>query len=130
MQLRPERIGKKVGSEDWLSDMSLSRQPGAVTVLLCATRAGKTSLMRIMAGLDAPSTGKVLVDGRDVTGQSVRRRDVAMVYQQFITYPSLTVGRNIASPMKLRGEKNIDQRVRALADKLHIGMFLDRLPAE
>src|SRR5690606_11492682 len=55
---------------------------------------------------------------------------VAMVYQQFINYPSLTVGRNIASPMKLRGEKNIDQRVRALADKLHIGMFLDRLPAE
>lgn len=130
MQLRLESIGKKVGSEDWLYTMSLSPQPGAVTVLLGATRAGKTSLMRIMAGLDAPSSGKVLVDGRDVTGQSVRQRNVAMVYQQFINYPSLTVAQNIASPMKLRGENDIDQHVRSLADKLHIGMFLDRLPAE
>lgn len=130
MQLRLESIGKKVGSEDWLYDMSLSPQPGAVTILLGATRAGKTSLMRIMAGLDTPSTGKVLVDEHDVTGQSVRRRNVAMVYQQFINYPSLTVAQNIASPMKLRGDKNVDEHVRALADKLHIGMFLDRLPAE
>src|SRR3546814_1102939 len=82
MQLRLESIGKKVGGENWLYDISLSPQAGAVTVLLGATQAGKTSLMRIMAGLDTPNVGKVLVDGNDVTGQSVRQRNIAMVYQQ------------------------------------------------
>lgn len=130
MQLALESISKKAGSEQWLYDLSLRPQPGAVTVLLGATQSGKTSLMRIMAGLDAPSSGQVLVDGDDVTGMSVRKRNVAMVYQQFINYPSLTVAQNIGSPLKLRGEKNIKEQVRQIADKLHIGMFLDRLPAE
>lgn len=130
MQLTLESISKKVGSETWLHDMSLSPQPGAVTVLLGATQSGKTSLMRVMAGLDAPTAGRVMVDGQDVTGQPVRRRNVAMVYQQFINYPSLTVRQNIASPLRLRGEKQIREQVQSLADKLHIGMFLDRLPAE
>ena len=130
MQLALDGISKKVGPEQWLYDMSLAPRPGEVTVLLGATQAGKTSLMRIMAGLDVPSKGRVLVDGQDVTGMSVRERNVAMVYQQFINYPSLSVADNIASPLKLRGEKNIAQTVRALAERLHIEMFLDRLPAE
>ena len=129
MQLTLEGIGKKVGAETWLHDMSLALQPRAVTVLLGATQAGKTSLMRIMAGLDVPSAGRVLVDGRDVTGMPVRERNVAMVYQQFINYPSMTVADNIGSPLKLRGEKNVAERVRSLAARLHIEPFLDRLPA-
>ena len=130
MQLTLDRVSKKVGAQTWLYEQGIAPRSGAVTVLLGATQAGKTSLMRIMAGLDAPSTGKVLVDGKDVTGTPVRERNVAMVYQQFINYPSLTVADNIGSPLKLRGEKDIGTKVRALADKLHIGMFLDRLPAE
>jgi len=130
MQLSLEGVNKRVGPQTWLHDMSIAPRSGAVTVLLGATQAGKTSLMRIMAGLDVPTTGRVLVDGRDVVGVPVRERNVAMVYQQFINYPSLKVRDNIASPLKLRGEKNVDQRVRELAEKLHIEMFLDRLPAE
>ena len=130
MELVLERISKKVGSQQWLREMNLSLQSGAVTVLLGATQAGKTSLMRIMAGLDVPSTGRVLVDGKDVTGMPVRERNVAMVYQQFINYPSLTVAQNIASPLKLQGHKNIAARVKELAERLHIEMFLERLPAE
>ena len=130
MQLTLESISKKVGPQTWLYDMSLAPLSGAVTVLLGATQSGKTSLMRIMAGLDVPSSGEVKVDGKSVVGVSVRDRNVAMVYQQFINYPSMKVRDNIASPLKLRGEKNIDQRVRELAEKLHIEMFLDRLPAE
>jgi glycerol transport system ATP-binding protein len=110
--------------------MDFALQPRAVTVLLGATQAGKTSLMRIMAGLDKPTEGRVRVDGVDVTGQPVRERNVAMVYQQFINYPSMTVYDNIASPLKLRGEKNVAARVDALAKKLHIEPFLKRLPAE
>lgn len=130
MQLTLEGIGKKVGAQSWLYDISMAPRSAAVTVLLGATQAGKTSLMRIMAGLDVPSGGRVLVDERNVVGVPVRERNVAMVYQQFINYPSLRVRDNIASPLKLRGEQNIEQRVRELAEKLHIEMFLDRYPSE
>lgn len=130
MQLALEGISKKVGPETWLKGMDIAPRSGAVTVLLGATQAGKTSLMRIMAGLDVPTAGRVVVDGKNVTGVPVRERDVAMVYQQFINYPSLNVRDNIASPLKLRGGKNIEQRVQELAEKLHIDMFLDRYPAE
>ncbi|MCX7240310.1 MAG: ABC transporter ATP-binding protein [Burkholderiales bacterium] len=130
MQMVLEGVSKKVGAQTWLYPMTLALQSGAVTVLLGATQAGKTSLMRVMAGLDAPSTGRVMVGDEDVTGVPVRKRDVAMVYQQFINYPSMTVARNIASPLLLRKESNIDQRVQEIAARLHIDMFLDRLPAE
>ena len=130
MQLKLERIEQRVGADAWLYPLDLTLVPRAVTVLLGATQAGKTTLMRVMAGLDAPSKGRVLADGVDVTGQPVRQRNVAMVYQQFINYPSLTVADNIASPLKLRKEKNIAARVAELAAKLHIEPFLKRLPAE
>ncbi len=130
MQLLLDNISKKVGPDTWLYEMSLAPRPGEVTVLLGATQAGKTSLMRVMAGLDVPSAGRVLVDGADVTGMPVRERNVAMVYQQFINYPSLRVADNIASPLKLRGEKDVARRVREIAGRLHIDMFLDRYPSE
>jgi glycerol transport system ATP-binding protein len=130
MELTLTDITQRVGPAVHLHPLRLSLVPGAVTVLLGATQAGKTSLMRIMAGLDKPSGGQVLVDGIDVTGHGVRRRNVAMVYQQFINYPSMTVSDNIASPLKLRGEKDIRTKVQSLAERLHIEPYLDRLPAE
>jgi glycerol transport system ATP-binding protein len=130
MELRLERIGQRVGAATHLYPIDLTLAPRAVTVLLGATQAGKTTLMRVMAGLDVPTAGRVFADGRDVTGMPVRQRNVAMVYQQFINYPSMTVADNIASPLKLRGESGIDARVNALAAKLHIEPFLKRLPAE
>ncbi|NRT54756.1 ABC transporter ATP-binding protein [Sphaerotilus uruguayifluvii] len=132
MELRLEGIGRTVGAETWLHPMDLDLRAGTVTVLLGATQAGKTSLMRIMAGLDRPDRGHVRVDGQDVTGLPVRERNVAMVYQQFINYPSMTVRDNIASPLKLHRvpKATIDRRVQELAERLHIDVFLDRLPAE
>jgi ABC-type sugar transport systems, ATPase components len=130
MQLALKAISKQVGDDVWLHEMDLTLKPAEMTVLLGATQAGKTSLMRIMAGLDAPSSGRVLVDDQDVTGWSVRKRNVAMVYQQFINYPSMTVRENIASPMKLRRESGVDARVEALAERLGIAHFLQRLPGE
>ncbi len=132
MQLSLEGVAQQVGSQAYLYPMSLAPVPGAVTILLGATQAGKTSLMRIMAGLDRPTAGRVRVDGVDVTGVPVRDRNVSMVYQQFINYPSLTVFDNIASPLRLRRDSRDDiaTRVRALADRLHIGQFLERYPSE
>jgi len=130
MELMLSRIEQSVAAQTHLYPLDLALVPQAVTVLLGATQAGKTTLMRVMAGLDVPSAGRVLADGRDVTGMPVRQRNVAMVYQQFINYPSMTVADNIASPLKLRGERGIAARVQALAAKLHIEPFLQRLPAE
>ena len=131
MSLKLEAVTKRVGPEIHLQDIDLDIAPGSLTVLLGPTLAGKTSLMRLMAGLDRPTAGRILVDGADVTGQSVKRRDVAMVYQQFINYPSFTVYENIASPLRRAGlgRDEIDRRVRSVAELLHIEGLLDRLPA-
>jgi len=130
MELRLEQVEQRQGASVHLFPLDLTLVPRAVTVLLGATQAGKTSLMRVMAGLDAPSRGRVIADGVDVTGRPVRERNVAMVYQQFINYPSMTVAQNIASPLRLRNEAGVEARVHELAAKLHIEPFLDRLPAE
>jgi glycerol transport system ATP-binding protein len=132
MQLTLERVSKVVASETHLHPLDLTLQPGAVNVVLGATLAGKTTLLRLMAGLDRPSGGRVLVDGKDVTGVSVRRRDLAMVYQQFINYPSLTVFENIASPLRIarRPEREIRERVGRIAETLRLAPLLGRRPAE
>jgi len=132
MSLTLDHITKTVGAETHLYDLSLELAPGSLNVLLGPTLAGKTSLMRLMAGLDRPAKGRVSVDGQDVTGLSVRKRSVAMVYQQFINYPSFTVYDNIASPLRRAGvaREEIDRRVRETAALLHIEALLDRLPAE
>ncbi len=130
MQLNLDRTGLRAGSQTHLYPMSLAPAPGAMTVLLGATLAGKTTLMRIMAGLDRPTEGRVLADGVDVTGVPVRQRNVAMVYQQFINYPSMTVFDNIASPLKLRGESGIAEKVMAMAARLHIDHLVKRHPSE
>lgn len=133
MELSLHGISHRVGAQPFLYPLDLRPVPGAVTVLLGATQAGKTTLMRLMAGLDRPTEGRIEVDGTDVTGWPVRQRDVAMVYQQFINYPSMTVRDNIASPLKLRGKLDragVRDRVEQLARKLHIEMHLDKLPAQ
>jgi glycerol transport system ATP-binding protein len=132
MSLRLERIVRLAHGERHLDEVSVELQPGSLNVLLGPTLAGKTSLMRIMAGLDRPTEGRVVIDGLDVTRQPLQKRSVAMVYQQFINYPSFTVYENIASPLRRQGKARaeIDRKVREAAALLHIEPFLDRLPAE
>jgi glycerol transport system ATP-binding protein len=133
MTLKLEAVEKVAGIERHIYPLDLELETGSLTVLLGPIRAGKTSLMRLMAGLDRPSAGRILEDGRDVTGIDVRKRDVAMVYQQFINYPTFTVYENIASPMKVAGKLDRaarDAKVKAIAGKLGLTNLLGRLPAE
>ncbi len=128
-----DRITRVVDGELHLADINLKFEPGSFNILLGRTRSGKTSLLRLMAGLDKPTSGTLRADGIDVTRVDVRHRDVAMVYQQFVNYPSLTVYENIASPLRLSrklGPRDIDRRVRDTAAALRLEPFLDRLPAE
>jgi glycerol transport system ATP-binding protein len=132
MGLKLENVNKTVDGETHLRQIDLVFETGSRNVLLGRTLSGKTTLLRIMAGLDRPTSGKIIFDGQDVTGVSVRKRSIAMVYQQFINYPSLTVYDNIASPLKIGGlpKKEIDRRVRETAETLHLESMLDRMPAE
>ena len=132
MGLVLDKVSRHVGGHVHLENVSLSLERGSLNVLLGPTLSGKTSLMRLMAGLDVPSAGRVLVDGVDVTGRHVRERSVAMVYQQFINYPSLTVYENIASPLRVarRPKDEIDRKVREAARLLKLEPYLERAPQQ
>ena len=125
-----EDVTRVVGALPYISDISLTLEPGTLSVLFGPTLSGKTSLMRLLAGLDPPTTGRVGVNGKNVTGVDVRKRSVAMVYQQFVNYPSFTVFENIASPLRVQGRPNeeVERRVGEVASLLRLEPYLDRTP--
>jgi len=122
----------RVGAETHIYKTSLKLEPGGFNILLGTTLSGKTTLMRLMAGLEKPATGEVWANGKNVTGVTVQKRSVAMVYQAFINYPSFTVYDNIASPLKVAGlnKEQIDEQVQKFADLLQLTPMLNRLPKE
>ena len=132
MALILDLVSKGVEGRVHIHPTSLTLEKGTMNVLLGPTLSGKTTLMRLMAGLDVPATGRVLWDGKDVTGMRVQDRKVAMVYQQFINYPSMTVYDNIASPLKLMGKSASEIRtaVEKTAAMLKLTPMLGRKPLE
>ena len=132
MTLVLDGVSRVVGGQTWIHPTDLTLEKGTMNVLLGPTMAGKTTLMRVMAGLDGLSGGRILWDGDDVTGVRVQDRRIAMVYQQFINYPSMTVYENIASPLRLMGRSasEIDAAVRKAADLMRMAELLDRKPLE
>src|SRR4030081_1772467 len=132
MTVMLENVTRTVDGIPTIRDVSLTLESGTLNVLLGPTLSGKTSIMRLLAGLDKPTRGKVLVNGKDVTGVDVRKRSVAMVYQQFINYPSFTVYENIASPLRVQGKPRaeIEKRVAEAARLLKLEPYLNRTPLQ
>jgi glycerol transport system ATP-binding protein len=132
MTLTLDRISLQAAAGTVIDNVSLTLDRGAMNVLLGPTLAGKTTLLRLMAGLDQPTSGRLLLDGEDVTGRHVRKRSVAMVYQQFVNYPSMTVFENIASPLRVARlpKAEVTSRVIQAADLLRLTPLLQRLPAQ
>src|SRR6201991_1356260 len=132
MSVTLDKVSRAVDGVATIRDVSLTLERGTLSVLLGPTLSGKTSIMRLLAGLDKPTAGRVLVDGKDVTGIDVRQRSVAMVYQQFINYPSLTVFENIASPLRVQGrpKEEIEKRVQESSKLLKLEPFLNRTPLQ
>ena len=132
MALELRNVSRSVAGKVHIHPTDLRLEQGTMNVLLGPTLAGKTTLMRLMAGLDRPSTGRILWQGQDVTGLRVQDRGVAMVYQQFINYPGMTVYENIASPLRLMGKAaaEIDRAVRQTAEMLRLAPMLQRKPLE
>ena len=132
MSLELHGVTKRVGAEVHIHPTDLTFEPGSFNILLGTTLAGKTTLMQLMAGLERPTEGRVLFDGVDVTGVAVQKRNVSMVYQQFINYPNLTVFENIASPLRVARveEAEIRRRVGEMAELLRLDAMLKRFPGE
>jgi glycerol transport system ATP-binding protein len=130
--LELRNVARTAAGEVCVSETSLQFAKGSVNVLLGPTGSGKTSLLRLMAGLDRPTRGAIWFDGADVTRVPVRQRNVAMVYQQFVNYPTMSVFENIASPLRVAGvaASEIDSRVREAAERLKLMPYLQRRPAE
>ncbi len=132
MGIELRNVSLRVAAQTYIYETSLSLESGGFNILLGTTLSGKTSLMRLMAGLEKPTSGELWSNGLNVTGVPVQKRSVAMVYQAFINYPSFSVFDNIASPLKVAGLPNaeIADKVHAFADMLKLTPMLERLPSE
>jgi glycerol transport system ATP-binding protein len=132
LMLELKGVGRQVNGEMHLSDISLALPRGSFNILLGPTLAGKTSLLRTMAGLDPSTSGAISLDGVDITRAPLRKRSVAMVYQQFINYPALSVRENIAMPLRAKKAlaAEIEQKVSRAAELLRLGPYLQRKPHE
>ncbi len=113
-------------------DFTLDIDSGELMVLVGPSGSGKSSVLRLIAGLDAPTTGRITIGGRDVTDLPPQQRDIAMVFQSYALYPHKTVRGNLAFGLRVRGmdAAAIDTRVRETASLLGIGELLDRKPAQ
>ncbi len=115
MSIRAENICKSYGGKTVLENLNLELESGCFCTLLGPGGVGKTTLLRILAGIEKPDHGNVFYDGVDVTRVPVQKRPVAFVYQQFVNYPSLTLYDNIASPLQVSklklSESEIDRKV-------------------
>ena len=132
MAIELKGVVKQVGKETHIYETNLQLQEGGFNVLLGTTLSGKTTLLRLMAGLEPPTRGEIWFNGENVTGIAVQKRSVSMVYQQFINYPNFTVFDNIASPLKVAriAPLEVKRRVEEIAGLLKLSDYLDRVPAE
>ena len=125
-------VTKRVGTVTHIKPTSLSLKPGHFNVLLGATGSGKTSLIKLMAGLDPMASGRITFDGEDVTRLNTQKRRISLVHQFFVNYPHMSVFENIASPLRVAGvpKAEIEARVEEAADLLQLKPMLQRRPSE
>jgi len=130
--LELRNVVKRVGAQTHIHETSVELAEEGFNVLLGTTLAGKTTLMQLMAGLERPTSGEIWFNGKNATGVPVQKRNVSMVYQQFINYPNFTVFENIASPLRVARMKrsDIQSRVHHMAEVLRLTSMLRRYPGE
>ncbi|MFN3846113.1 MAG: ABC transporter ATP-binding protein, partial [Paracoccaceae bacterium] len=113
-------------------DLSLETREGEFIALLGPSGCGKSTTLRLIAGLEAPTSGRILLDGRDVTSMPSAQRGIAMVFQSYALFPHLTVGQNITFGLSVRGEsrKSQAEKLARVAPQLGLEALLDRKPSQ
>ena len=132
LPVRLEGISKSFGAVPVLKDLSLGVEPGEFLVLLGESGCGKTTALRIVAGLEVASEGRVFIGQRDVTDVLPKSRNVAMVFQSYALYPHKTVAENIGYPLTVQGlaRERREERVRDVAAQVRLEQLLDRYPRQ
>ena len=127
-----DHLTKRYGSTTVVDDFNLEVQDGELLVLVGGSGSGKTTILRMLAGLEEVTEGRILIDTRDVTNLPPRERDVAMVFQDYGLYPHMTVRENLSLGLRLRKveRKEIDRRVAWAADMLRLEPLLNRKPKQ
>jgi sulfate/thiosulfate transport system ATP-binding protein len=125
-------VSKRFGDFLALEGIDLSVRSGALTALLGPSGGGKSTLLRIIAGLERADTGTVVIDGRDATTLAPRHREVGFVFQHYAAFTHLSVFRNVAFGLEIRKRPRdeIRERVHQLLELVHLEQFADRLPAQ
>ena len=129
-EIRLEKIARHWGAARALDGISFDVEAGSFVVLLGPSGCGKSTTLRIIAGLDAPTSGRVLIGGRDVTGLPPAQRGIAMVFQSYALFPHLTVAENIVFGLRVRRVADRPQRLARAAELLGLATLLDRKPSQ
>jgi sulfate transport system ATP-binding protein len=136
MSIEVQHVSKRFGAFDALKDISFSVPAGQLVALLGPSGGGKTTMLRIIAGLEAPDAGTVLLEGEDATDQSARQRGVGFVFQHYALFRHMTVFENIAFGLRVRPRRvrpskaDIDRKVRELLGLVQLDFLADRLPSQ
>ncbi|MDF3312720.1 ABC transporter ATP-binding protein [Rhodococcus sp. T2V] len=131
-RIRIENLSRTFGGVTAVDNIDLDIGDGDFLVLLGPSGCGKTTLLRMLAGLLEPTGGRILLDDEDITTAPARRRDVAMVFQNYALYPHLSVAKNLAFPLRVKKIRKTEaaERVEAVAQQLDIAHLLTRKPKE
>jgi len=132
MSIEIQGVSKAFGPQPVLRDVSLSLPGGELTALLGPSGCGKTTLLRILAGLEAPDAGQVRLEGEDLHGRSARERNVGLVFQHYALFRHLTVGENVAFPLRVRRRPKgeVAARVAELLELVQLGGLARRYPSQ
>lgn len=130
--LKLESLAKRYGELRAVDDVSLDVRPGEFLTLLGPSGSGKTTTLKIVAGFSTPDSGRVILDGQDLTHVPPHKRDVGMVFQNYALFPHMTAGQNIAFPLEMRRVPRAEARRRADAalEKMHLDGLRSRYPRE
>ena len=130
--LETHALGKSYGDVEVLRDINIDMAQGEFLVLVGPSGCGKSTLLNCIAGLEEITAGKLMIGGRDVTQEPPKDRDIAMVFQSYALYPTMSVGENIGFGMKIRKtpKAEMDAKILEVAKLLQIDHLLDRQPSQ
>jgi sulfate/thiosulfate transport system ATP-binding protein len=127
-----DSVSKRFGEFEALKNVSLEVRDGSLTALLGPSGGGKSTLLRVIAGLETPDSGRVVIAGEDATTKPPQRRNVGFVFQHYAAFKHMTVRKNVAFGLTIRKrpQEEIDGRVNELLELVHLDGFADRYPSQ